>query len=485
MNGIVDKCNHAEEPEEKGHTHKSESLALSKWHGNYKYNRVLYESLTNLQNAISYRYGWTCRKLINSLITSSGMAAISTVLHNILIESQFASDNINVIHGDELYEDSPELIQYLHKTYRCRFNIHSIDVTDTDSILKLFHSDSVKNKINILYIETCSNPSGYILDLSIISKLQSLSNHLYVVMDNTWCSSLIFNPFDHLQSTKKMSSSKVSPLTVIAVTSLSKYYSGGSCIGGAIVSDDEAFMSATEQWISMHGHHFSPVHCELVLKNINLMKDRIPKTSAMTINVARFLKEFNDDIVVDVKYPLLEDHVSYEMARKYLKGKDGIQYGPSVLYFKVALQVKTEDDAWDCIKQWERNNLGFVVKTSYGGKDTRFDQVDNNVDDDGFWVRLAIGFQDEENDIIESLKLLFESLNCQQTIPNEVNTKNEHNGNVSIGADLEKMSEHNGNCAVIGVEVSSGSQSGNRSKSSANLSAAIIAENEIEIDSEK
>jgi len=168
-----------------------------------------------------------------------------------------------------------------------------------------------------------------------------------------------------------------------------------------------------------------------------------------------------------------------------LKGKDGIQYGPSVLYFKVALQVKTEDDAWDCIKQWERDNLGFVVKTSYGGKDTRFDQVDNNVDDDGFWVRLAIGFEDEENDIIESLKLLFESLNCQQSIPNEVNTKNEHNGSVSIGADLEKMSEHNGNCAVIGVEVSSGSQSGNRSKSSANLSAAIIAENEIEIDSEK
>jgi len=413
----------SEQSEEKRDDAEAETLSLSKWHGKTHYNRTSHQSLAALKSAISYRYGWTCRQYRSSVITSSGMAAISTVLHNILIECQFSADKLNVIFGDELYEDTPALIHYLQQTYRCRFDIHSVDVTDTQSMVKLFHSDGVKGKTNILLIETCSNPSGYILDFSIVPTLHSLSGHLYVVMDNTWCSSLIFNPFDHCQSVAKASSSKASeptlssdsdklsdsdgPLTVIAVTSLTKYYSGGSCIGGAIISDDRAFMKAVDRWMVVHGHHVSPVHCQLVLDNMDLMEQRIPKTSATTINVARFLEEFEDDMVVEVRYPLLESHVSCRVATKYWTPKG---YGPSVLHFKIALGIKTEDGAWECLTQWEREGKGFPLKTSYGGRDTRFELMDDVVDENGVWVRLAIGFDDAEKDIIDTLKSLFDSL---------------------------------------------------------------------------
>ena len=41
------------------------------------------------------------------------------------------------------------------------------------------------------------------------------------MVDNTWLTSSVFNPFDFDID--------------IVVTSLSKYYSAGSCIGGAII----------------------------------------------------------------------------------------------------------------------------------------------------------------------------------------------------------------------------------------------------------
>ena len=207
-------------------------------------------------------------------------------------------------------------------------------------------------------------------------------------------------------SGSKESNSRSSSLTLIAWTSLSKYYSGGSCIGGAIISDDKEFMSAVQKWIEVHGHHVSPIHCQRVLKNMSLMNERIAKTSAMTLNVARFLS--NSKNAVDVRYPLLENHISHGMTKRFWTEK---KYGPSVLHFKVAVpQIKTDDDAWECMEQWKIDGLGFERKTSYGGKDTRFEQMDNPVEEDGFWVRMAIGFADEENEVIDLLKKLFASL---------------------------------------------------------------------------
>merc|ERR1719206_813477 len=173
----------------------SESLSLERWHGQSMYTRTKHQALWDLQSALTSSYrGW-------SSIASSGMAAFSTVLHNILIQCP-RDVAVNVIHGNELYEDTPELIRYLQKSYRFSFNIHSVDVTDTQSIVDLFRSDGVQRAVNILVIEACSNPSGYIFDFAIIPTLQSLSSHLYVVVDNTWLSSVIFNPFDHCRSVK-------------------------------------------------------------------------------------------------------------------------------------------------------------------------------------------------------------------------------------------------------------------------------------------
>ena len=76
----------------------------------------------------------------------------------------------------------------------------------------------------------------------------------------------------------------------------------------------------------------------------------------------------------------------------------------------MALGVDSEDEAWEYMMQCERDGLGFAVKTSYGGRDTRFEQMDNAVEEDGVWIRLAIGFGDEEKDIIDTLRSLFESI---------------------------------------------------------------------------
>merc|ERR1712048_568980 len=107
-------------------------------------------------------------------------------------------------------------------------------------------------------------------------------------------------------------------------------------------------------------------------------------------------KEDGDNILKRINYPLLQDHQSCELAKKYWKN-DG-KYGPSVLLMKLGLKAKNNDDAWE----WMRQQKEIEIKTSFGGADTRFDSWPK-VKNDGVWIRLAIGYNDA-NETIDALK---------------------------------------------------------------------------------
>lgn len=356
--------------------YKQEQLVLSKVGSDYKYNRSSSMECENLKTKLA--------KIYNSkycLVTSSGMNAISCCLNGILFGSK---EKFNIIYGNELYCDTPRLFNYMVNIYN-NVNLFKFDVTNGDEIENIF-SNQVNEQNNILFIESCSNPNGYIFDFSLIQKLKSLSKLLYVVVDNTWLSNIIFNPLE-----------KEADFVIISLT---KYYSGGEAIAGAILSNKKE-MEFIENYARIMGNHVSPFNCSIINSNIDTMRERLINSFSLTKQVLDYLK--TQPKFHDLCHPLLENHKSYKYAIDYFNKINGENIGPSVLTFKVKISKNKILKIFKKCKQIEH-------KTSFGAKMSRTDPWPYK-ENDLIVCRLAIGYQDTFDNIIEGLEEIFSKIN--------------------------------------------------------------------------
>ena len=80
--------------------------------------------------------------------------------------------------------------------------------------------------------------------------------------------------------------------------------------------------------------------------------------------------------------------------------------GPSVLTFYLEFNTKG-----DCMRWLDSSDL-IQLQTSFGGKETKFDQWPSRFGKDFkiFQIRLAIGYESQETEIIGELKELLETL---------------------------------------------------------------------------
>ena len=342
----------------------------------YFYNRATHRSY----NKVCYQL--TKKSNVGKggvVLTSSGMAAINLALTSFLIKNKWG--HINIIYSDELYCDTPRLLKHMVKIYD-KIDTFLIDVTDTSHIKSIFKE--LQGQTNILFIESCSNPTGKIIDFSIIPSLVELSKEMFFIVDNTWVTSTLFNPLEYGAD--------------LVVTSLTKYYSGGHCISGAVIGKGQ-LMKDIYQHAKITGNHISLPYCEIISRQMPHMEQRIKKTSQMTLNIAKFLE--NHPKVSNVTHPLLDSHPSCQLARLYFNN-----LGPSVLTFHLKFNTKR-----DCMK-WLGSSDLIQLQTSFGGKETKFDQWPSRFGKDFkiFKIRLAIGYESQETEIIEELKELLEIL---------------------------------------------------------------------------
>jgi len=311
---------------------------------------------------------------LKAIVVPSGMAAISTVMHTLLMEYQ-SSIQVNIIMGDELYCDTERLVKYLKPTYK--YNYCEIDVNNTTSIIKLFE-ETFNQQTNILFLESCSNPSGDIFDWTILPKLRKLSKKLYVVVDNTWLTHVIFNPFEYDVD--------------ITLTSLTKYYSSGKCIAGAIITNKKLY-SKMFDYVRVNGLHVSPVHCLIISQTTLLMDKRLSDSSELTVSVAKLLAS-NDNIIV--RHTSLPTDLSNPKAEKFFnKVNKNIIY-PSVISFIVPLN-KIDAISW-------MKSINMKYETSYGSAESRFDSWPEAVAPEHTMCRLAIGYEDSYERLYNEFK---------------------------------------------------------------------------------
>ncbi|KAG2383115.1 hypothetical protein C9374_004452 [Naegleria lovaniensis] len=316
-------------------------------------------------------------------LTASGMQAISATLHGIIISRK--NENLNLIYSDELYCDSPRLFQWIAKMFK-NVTLHSINVLEKNNIIQLFEGKFAK-QTNILFFESCSNPNGNIFDFSILSKLEAASKALITIVDNTWLTHEIFNPFTVKQ-------------VDYVVSSLTKYYSAGHCIGGMVLARSKNAMKGCTEWMIVNGNHVSPYHCELVKEHAETIAQRIACSSVVT---KRVINEFlvKHPKVLQVNHPLCQTHPSHALMKTYFKrSKDNLV--PSVFTFKVK---GTKSDVLQVLKK----ATILDHKTSFGAKMSRTDPWPQ--EESGFtFVRLSVGYEDNYERIVKGLEEILSHL---------------------------------------------------------------------------
>ena len=346
-----------------------EDCIISEENGKYFYNRYVHKSQKDVCLLLERQYGFKAN------IFPSGMNAIATAFQVLFMENKW--QNVNVVFGNELYCDTPRTIKYLSESY-VKLNMFKIKVQDDANVMDVFNNQIDKSLPTILFIESCSNPNGYIFNFDLLAGLKDSVKNLRVIVDNTWLTSVIFNPF-------------VFDGVDIVVMSLTKYYGADkSGIMGAVVCRNDEIADRVFNYGRIIGSHVCPLYCKEMVRAIETMGERVRRTSEMTLEVARYLKGKN----IPVSYPKLEDHISYERARKYF-----LEFGPSVLTLSVRMRKE------EALK-WMRSSK-FVCSTSFGASDTRFDQWPMYSKKHST-CRLSIGFDDNLENILEELdRLLF------------------------------------------------------------------------------
>jgi cystathionine beta-lyase/cystathionine gamma-synthase len=359
-------------------------LVIQSIDGQNRYCRTVSNELNSLAEALKKAYE-NKSNVAHSLVVPSGTSAMTIALDSLVKRSK----PINIIYGNELYCDTHRLIKYLNKFDGCP--IYSINVNNNEQIFELF--EQLKGQTNILVLESCSNPSGYIFDWQIIPKLRKMSKTLYVVVDNTWLTHFIFNPLQHHAD--------------VVVLSLTKYYGGGKHIGGALLAKSTKLYKTLNYYIKVHGLHISPLACKIIAEQVNTLEQRIIQTSETTKKVIEYMKSN----AIKLDYPYLH---SEEKVKMYFKNN----LYPGVISFFVPLNLLEAEKLIKSI------NIEFM--TSYGSANSRICNFLVKYTDNETCLRLAIGYCDIyerlENDLLK--KLTFKNLETNDQLNENSNINN-------------------------------------------------------------
>ena len=192
------------------------------------------------------------RKLYNCGDTSlvcSGLNAIYLTLHSIF---EIEKEGICLI-SRELYCDTPKLIHNIIKQFN-KFRIITFPAHDSETLANLIKK--YDRDVKCIFLESCSNPSGYMIDWKIFNNFKGK-----LVVDNTWLTGLLFNPFEYG--------------AYIVVESCTKYLSNGKCIAGAISYSkmNDLVYDNIDEKIHLMGIHVSPIHCRLISSGLDKLEE--------------------------------------------------------------------------------------------------------------------------------------------------------------------------------------------------------------------
>jgi cystathionine beta-lyase/cystathionine gamma-synthase len=304
-----------------------------------------------LENVLAKCYETASTKLYCKVV-NSGMAAITTSIESVIMSNP--ADLINIIYCSECYCETSTIfctIQQMHTSHN--ITVNPVNITDDVTITNLIAQ--FRDEVNILFVESCTNPNGFVMNFEIVPILRSLCKKLYFIVDNTFTSHIIFNPFVVGAD--------------IVVSSATKYYSAATNIAGILITNSHDLDNKFVEWQKFVGSHVSPVICKNILNEITNIDDRMVKSFVSTLAVVDVIKVHP---VVDlVHYLYCQSHPSHNLAMKYFNNN----VGTSIITFDVNMsQMQFKQFLTELkTKHIIRHEECVVPHTSYGHSYTTLD----------------------------------------------------------------------------------------------------------------
>ena len=241
-----------------------------------------------------------------------------------------------------------------------------------------------------VFFETPSNPMQTLVDVRRVSEMAHAAG-AKVVLDNVFATPLLQRSLDLGAD--------------IVVYSGTKHIDGqGRVLGGAIVGPKDYIDGPVQQLIRHTGPSLSPFNAWTLLKGLETMPVRLRASVDSALRIAKFLE--TQDAVRWVKYPYLESHPQYELAKSQMSG------GGTIITFELdAPEGEGKKRAFELLNKLRivdiSNNLGdskslithpaTTTHRAMGPEGRAAIGLSDGV------VRLSVGLEDSE-DLLEDLQ---------------------------------------------------------------------------------
>lgn len=224
----------------------------------------------------------------------SGLAAIDAVI-------KLLQQGDEIVAVDDIYGGA--FRQFTHIWKKFGITVHYADTTNAENVFR-----AINNRTRMVWLESPTNPTLKISDISTIADIAHKGNALLCV-DNTFASPVLQKPL--LLGAD------------IVIHSATKYLGGHSdLIAGLVIAKDKAVGDQIKFIQNASGAILSPMDSWLVIRGLETLQLRVHRHVRSAQKVAEFLN--NHPAVKKVYYPGLVDHPNHEVATKQSKGYGGI-----------------------------------------------------------------------------------------------------------------------------------------------------------------
>jgi methionine-gamma-lyase len=256
----------------------------------YIYTRMGNPTTAALEEAVASMEGGH-----GALATSSGMAAITTVLFTYL------EAGAHLVGTDSVYGPSRVIVE---RHFR-RFGVESdfVDTSDVGNIRAAIRPDT-----RMLYIETPENPTIRLTDIAACAAV-AREHGLLLVVDNTFATPVLQRPLEHGAD--------------IVVHSMTKFLNGhADVVAGIVVTSSANQQRSLREVLNHHGGCIDPHQAWLVHRGLKTLGLRLGQAQGNAQAISDLLHAH--PAVRWVRYPGAHDHPQRRLVERQMDGPGAI-----------------------------------------------------------------------------------------------------------------------------------------------------------------
>lgn len=259
------------------------------------YHDIRYPRLSNLPNhEVLRRKIAALERAEDALVTSSGMAAISTSLLTI------ADDGGHVLVQDGVYGGTHGLLE--HDLPALGISHDTFDSSDPSS-----WESMVGPKTRAIYVEAITNPLLQVIDHRAVVEF-ARAHGITSIIDSTFATPVNFKPLDLGYD--------------LCVHSATKYLNGHSDVVAGAIAGRGDLVKRIKLRLDHLGGSLDPHACYLLYRGLRTLAVRVGYQNESAGRIAQFLEQREE--IERVIYPGLESHPQHTRARELFDGCGGM-----------------------------------------------------------------------------------------------------------------------------------------------------------------